>query len=292
MTTKAGKGTCCGTGQTAAVPPEEIRRSVKERYGRLVGTTAACCGQGGAGRSLDARVAALSAGYTDEQLAQVPEHAAQHSFGCGNPVALAGLKPGQTVLDIGSGAGIDVLLAAEKVGPNGRVIGLDLTPEMIDAARKNAAEAGATNVEFRLGDAEAMPVESGAVDWIISNCVINLAPDKAKVFREAFRVLRPGGRLLVSDIVTHDLPAPVRQSIAAWTACVAGALEEEDYLEAVRAAGFTDVQIVARIDYEEESLRALACESDAVPPEIARLAPTLAGKVASIKVSAVKAEGR
>jgi SAM-dependent methyltransferase len=188
-----------------------------------------------------------------------------------------------------SGAGIDVLLAGRRVGPGGHVIGLDMTPEMIEAARKNARDIGATNIEFRLGDAEEMPVESGTVDWIISNCVINLAPDKAKVFREAYRVLRPGGKMLVSDIVTHDLPEEVRRSADAWASCVAGALEEDDYLGAIRGAGFSAVDVVARLDYDAEAIKAIVSESEAVPDEIARLAPSLAGKISSIKVSAVKA---
>jgi arsenite methyltransferase len=281
------KKSCCGTSAAAPVRPEVIKEYVKERYSDRVKAPAkrSCCGP--ARGRLDAKVA-LSAGYTEEQLTGLPAHAAEHSFGCGNPVALAGIQPGQTVLDIGSGAGIDVLLAARKVGPQGHVIGLDMTPEMIEAARKNAAEAGATNVEFRLGDAEEMPVDSGAVDWIISNCVINLAPDKAKVFREAYRVLRPGGRILVSDLVTHDLPENVRRSLEAWAFCVAGALEEGDYLDAIREAGFSDVQVVARIDYDTETIRGVACETESIPDELARLAPALAGKVSSIKISALK----
>jgi arsenite methyltransferase len=275
---------CCGAGKGAQVKPDEIKEFVKESYGGRVTapTEGSCCGP--TAGTVNAN-AALFAGYTEAQLADLPTHAVEHAFGCGNPVALAGIRSGQTVLDIGSGAGIDVLLAARIVGPEGLVIGLDMTPEMIEAARKNAAEAGATNVEFRLGDAEEMPVVSGTVDWIISNCVINLAPDKNKVFREAYRVLRPGGRILVSDIVTHDLPENVRRSMEAWAFCVAGALEERDYLDAIRAVGFSDVAVVARLDYDAEMIRAI----DAIPDELAQLAPSLAGKASSIKVSAVKA---
>ena len=268
--------------------PEEIKEYVKERYSGMVKEPAqrSCCGA--TGGQVDTKTA-LAAGYTEEQLAGLPAHAAEHSFGCGNPVALAGIQPGQTVLDIGSGAGIDVLLAAQNVGPQGHVIGLDMTPDMIEAAKKNASEAGATNVEFRLGDAEDMPVESGTVDWIISNCVINLAPDKNKVFGEAYRVLRRGGRILVSDIVTHDLPDQIRQSLEAWAGCVAGALEEDDYLSAIRGAGFSEVNIVARMDYDAQTISALAGDMESIPDELARLAPSLAGKVSSIKISAVKA---
>ncbi len=282
------KKSCCGTSTAAPVRPQEIKEYVKERYGdRVKGPAPGSCCTTTKGRP-NVNIA-RAAGYTEEQLAGLPAHAAQHSFGCGNPVALAGIQPGQTVLDIGSGAGIDVLLAAQKVGPTGHVIGLDMTPEMIDAARKNAAQAGATNVEFRLGDAEDMPVNSGAVDWIISNCVINLAPDKAKVFREAYRVLRPGGRILVSDLVTHDLPENVRRNLEAWALCVAGAMEEKDYLDAIRAAGFSEVQVVARIDYDTGAIRTMACETPSLPAELAQLAPSLAGKVSSIKISAIKA---
>lgn len=278
----------CGGGNSTPVQPDEIKEMVKERYAGLVassGATSCCCG--GSQSCLDAQIA-LAAGYTDEQLAGLPEHAAEHSFGCGNPVALAEIQEGQTVLDIGSGAGIDVFLAARIVGATGRVIGLDMTPEMIAAAEKNAEAIGATNVEFRLGDAENMPVETGTVDWIISNCVINLAPDKDKVFREAYRVLGPGGRLMVSDIVTNGLPEELRTNAAAWSACVAGALDEPDYLGAVRAAGFEDVEVLARVDYDEEQVKAILELTDGLPDCLTASAPTLAGKVSSIKVSAKK----
>jgi arsenite methyltransferase len=277
------KTSCCGAGEAAPVQPEEIKEYVKERYGGRVKASAERSCYGATSGQLAAKTA-LAAGYTEEQLAELPTHAVEHSFGCGNPVALAGIRPGQTVLDIGSGAGIDVLLAARIVGPEGFVIGLDMTPEMIEAAKKNAAEAGATNVEFRLGDAAEVPVESGTVDWIISNCVINLAPDKNKVFGEAYRVLRPGGRILVSDLVTHDLPESVRHSLEAWAFCVAGALEEGDYIDAIRAAGFSDVEIVARVDYDAGTISAI----ESIPDELVQLAPSLAGKVSSIKISAVK----
>jgi SAM-dependent methyltransferase len=279
----------------------EIKDAVKSRYAKAIQGSSSCCGpsatQEGTQSSSCCGPTAVEqkgnlvkiAGYDKDDLSRLPADAVQNSFGCGTPLAFAGVQSGQVVLDIGSGAGIDCFIAAEKVGPTGKVIGLDMTPEMIEAAKKNAAEAGAANVEFRLGDAEDMPVDSGTVDWIISNCVINLAPDKAKVFREAYRVLRPGGKILVSDIVTHDLPQNVRRSLEAWAFCVAGSLEEDDYLDAIREAGFSGVQIVARIDYDEETISAIACETESIPDELARLAPSLAGKVSSIKFSAVKA---
>jgi arsenite methyltransferase len=182
-------------------------------------------------------------GYSREQLAAVPAEAAQISLGCGNPGALAALAPGEVVLDIGSGGGIDAFFAARRVGPDGRVIGIDMTPAMIERARRSAAEAQLTNVEFHLGQAEAMPVEGATVDVILSNCVINLCEDKGKVFEEAFRVLRPGGRLAISDMVTAGpLPMSVRGDADRWAGCVHGALPEGEYLDLVHAAGFTDVR--------------------------------------------------
>lgn len=189
-----------------------------------------------------ADVVLYDTGYTAGQLAAVPLDAALMSLGCGNPTAMASLKPGETVLDIGSGAGIDALYAARRVGFEGHVIGLDMTPSMIERARRNAAEAGLGQVEFRLGQAEAMPVEDGTVDVILSNCVINLAEDKGRVFEEAFRVLKSGGRVSISDMVTAGpLPASVRSDPQMWAGCINGALPEQEYLDLVRQAGFVDV---------------------------------------------------
>ena len=181
-------------------------------------------------------------GYTAEQISLVPAEAVNLSLGCGNPTAMASLKPGETVLDIGSGAGIDAFYAAKRVGPAGRVIGLDMTPAMIERARKSAEESGLKQVEFRLGQAEEMPVEDGTVDVILSNCVINLAEDKGRVFEEAYRVLKPGGRLSISDMVTAGpLPMSLRSDPAMWAGCINGALPEREYLDLVRQAGFVDV---------------------------------------------------
>jgi SAM-dependent methyltransferase len=191
-------------------------------------------------------------GYSKEQMDTLPDGAVAASAGCGNPTALASLKEGEVVLDLGSGGGIDIFLAAQKVGATGKAIGVDITPEMIELAQKNAVEMGVKNVEFRLGDIENMPVESGSVNAIISNCVINLAPDKDKVFREAYRVLKQGGRLMVSDIVTHgELPDEIRNNIAEWAGCVAGALPVEAYLQKMRDAGFKDVHIVSETPFME-----------------------------------------
>jgi SAM-dependent methyltransferase len=186
-------------------------------------------------------------GYTLDELGEIPTVAAIASAGCGNPTALAGLKIGEVVLDLGSGGGIDVFLAAKKVGPEGRAIGVDMTQEMIDLAERNAEELGLGNVEFRLGDIEELPVEDGSMDVIISNCVINLAPDKDRVFAEAFRVLKPGGRMMVSDIVTDGpLSEDIRGDPDAWAACISGALDEEVYLGKIRNAGFEEVRTVSK----------------------------------------------
>lgn len=186
---------------------------------------------------------ARAVGYDDGDLAAVPD-GSNLGLGCGNPVALASLRPGETVLDLGSGAGFDALLAARTVGPTGRVIGVDMTPAMIEKARGNAAAVGATNVEFRQGTIEALPVDDASVDVIISNCVVNLSPNKPQVFAEAFRALRPGGRLMISDLVSlGPLPAAVRESIAAYVGCVAGVSEKTDYVRMLEAAGFEHVDL-------------------------------------------------
>ena len=170
--------------------------------------------------------------------------------GCGNPTALADLKEGETVLDLGSGGGIDAFLAAKRVGVTGRVIGVDMTEEMIELANKNKKKMNAKNVEFRLGEIEDLPVEDGSVDVIMSNCVINLSPDKERVFREAYRVLKPGGRMMISDIVTKgELPADVRRDLELWAGCMAGALEESEYLQKIRNAGFREVEVVSKQDF-------------------------------------------
>jgi len=187
--------------------------------------------------------------YSPEELAGLPESATGAAAGCGNPTAIAELQPGEVVVDLGSGGGIDCFLAARQVGPQGRVIGLDMTPEMIKLARRNARKIGATNVEFQYGEMEEMPLPDQSVDVIISNCVINLSPDKGAVFAEAYRVLRPGGRMSISDIVVAgELPPAIRSRLDAWAGCVAGALDEADYLGKMRAAGFVDVEVVSRDD--------------------------------------------
>lgn len=223
---------------------ESIHTLVKEKYGELArgASGSSCCGARSQ-PARDARTAAERIGYSKFELDSVPE-GANLGLGCGNPTAVARLRPGEIVLDLGAGAGFDALLAARAVGPTGRVIGVDMTPEMLEKARGNAARLGiADRVEFREGVIEALPVATESVDAVISNCVINLSSDKGQVFREAFRVLKPGGRMSVSDIVlTEPLPPAIASQAAAWVGCIAGAMLEEDYLAAIAAAGFVDVK--------------------------------------------------
>ena len=216
--------------------PTPIHETVREHYAERIKNSASCCG--------DNCCSTDSSLYPVDLLATVPSDVSNTSYGCGDPITLASLKPGETVLDLGSGAGLDCLLAAQKVGETGHVIGVDMTPEMIERARANAKRVNASNVEFRQGYLENLPVESNTVNVIISNCVINLSPDKEKVFAEAFRVLAPGGKLAVSDIVTDGpLPELVKQSLSAWAGCVAGAVEATDYIRMMESVGFTDISV-------------------------------------------------
>ncbi len=228
----------------------EIHTAVRKRYAEIARTGSTCCGPSCspknelAGDADRADTLSQTMGYTSQELEQVPE-GANLGLGCGNPVALASLEKGQTVLDLGSGAGFDSFLAARQVGEEGRVIGVDMTPEMIDRAQHNAQEGGYENVEFRLGEIEHLPLADHSVDVILSNCVINLSPDKQQVFKEAFRALKPGGRVMVSDIVLlRPLPGLIKTCIEAYVACLAGAATREDYLKTIQAAGFVDVEVV------------------------------------------------
>jgi len=226
-------------------------------------------------------------GYTQEELGQVPTEA-DLGLGCGNPIALASLKEGDVVLDLGSGGGLDCFLASKQVGDTGKIIGVDMTPEMVDRARNNAQEGGYRNVEFRLGEIEHLPVPDQSVDVIISNCVINLSPDKEQVFKEAYRTLRTGGRLIVSDIVLlRELPATVQQSVQAYVSCVAGAATKEQYLGALTAAGFQDLEIVKETAVSLDLLAndPITKAGSQMSPEVVRDAVQ---SIRSIQVSAVK----
>lgn len=272
--------------------PEEIKEAVKSRYARsaLLGVSccggeSACCGGGGALEDISRKV-----GYTNEDLGIVPD-GANLGLGCGNPVALASLKEGEVVLDLGSGAGFDCFIAASRVGATGKVIGVDMTPEMIEKARQNARKGRYENVEFRLGDIERIPASNDEADLVISNCVINLSPDKGQVFKEAFRVVKPGGRLMVSDMVLlKELPEAIRRSVEAYVGCIAGAAMKDEYLAAIEAAGFRDINILGEDIYPFELMSAdPVVQAISVDPQLSgEAAKDLAGSVASIKVSAIK----
>jgi arsenite methyltransferase len=268
---------------------DEVRRDVSKAYADAVTAPAkqGCCGSTPSQKG----VAVKLGGYSPEELAALPEEAVINSFGCGNPVALAGLAAGEVVLDLGSGAGIDLLLAAKRVGPEGRVIGVDMTDAMIAKANESIRASKLTNVEVR----KDMPVESDSVDWVISNCVINLSPEKTKVFREIARVLKPGGRMLVSDIVAKDLPDEVRQFGELYSSCISGAISEEEYLAGLRDAGLVDVEVHERLVYDAEQLEGLAasdfenlCSCAGGKAQMLSVVRTLAGKVWSAKVYARK----
>lgn len=220
--------------------PTPIHEAVREHYAQRITSNTSCCGPSSSDCcSTDGNL------YPADLLATLPDGESTVSYGCGDPITLASLEAGQTILDLGSGAGLDCFFAAQKVGATGHVIGVDMTPEMIERARSSAKRLNIPNVEFRQGYLEDLPVESSTVDVIISNCVINLAPDKSKVFAEAFRVLKPGGKLAVSDIVTDGpLPESIKKSLSAWAGCVAGAVEAQEYVEMMKSVGFTDISII------------------------------------------------
>lgn len=271
----------------------EQHRQVIEGYTRVLNKSLQRSDSGEAGPKNS-----CCGGYTPDEILKIPEEAAKSSFGCGNPLKFADVREGQTVLDIGSGAGIDCFLAADRVGPRGRVIGLDMTPAMVEKARMIGAEKGYANVEFRLGTAERMPVEDSSVDWIVSNCVINLSPDKAAVFREASRVLKPDGRVSISDILIDEkLPDEILNSMEAYIGCLAGAIREADYLDAMRQAGLTDVRVTSRFVYDADTLRGWfggtgSCQCGSGTGSVAQFldqyADQLANHVWSAEIEAVK----
>lgn len=271
---------------------EEIKKAVRDRYGMIAKKATTCCAPStsccGGGNRLEE--IGKGVGYSEEEMNAVPE-GANLGLGCGNPIALASLQEGETVIDLGSGAGFDCFLAARAVGKTGQVIGVDMTHEMLDKARENARKGGYENVEFRLGEIENLPAADNVADIIISNCVINLSPDKRRVFQEAFRVLKPGGRLMVSDIVLlKSLPAALKDSIEAYVGCIAGAVLKEDYIGAMNAAGFHDVEIMDETTFPVEELishpsaKELFADTDALQG----MAEQLTASIASIKVYAVK----
>lgn len=266
---------------------EEIRSAVREHYAEAArAADASCCGtaEGLVGRSL----------YEGDQAESLPEAALATSLGCGNPTLLADLHPGEVVLDLGSGGGIDVLLSARRVAPEGKAYGLDMTPEMLDLARRNQAEAGVENAEFLEGTMEAVPLPDESVDVIISNCVVNLSPDKSAVFAEAFRVLRPGGRIAISDIVlVRELPEPVQRAMGLWTGCVSGALLESDYRGLLEEAGFEQVDIEPTQVYDTDDIRRMAGDLSAsveIPKglDIEATIEEIGGSVMSAFVRAIK----
>ena len=272
----------------------EIKKVVREGYAERVKQKDSCCAPTNSccGSTSTAQTISKAIGYTDEELTSVPEEA-NLGLGCGNPTAMASLVEGETVLDLGSGAGFDCFLAANKVGKRGKVIGVDMTPEMIDKARANAQEGDYENVEFRLGEIENIPAADNSVDVVISNCVINLSPDKKRVFREAFRVLKPGGRLMVSDMVLlKELPDFIRNSIEAYVGCISGAMLKDEYIGVIREAGFREVKIIGEAVFPSEyiasdpTVKAIINQMN-VPAEKIK---DIAGSVVSIKVQGIKPE--
>jgi arsenite methyltransferase len=272
---------------------DDIRKNVREGYAKIAKKERSGCGCGPSsccGSTTVAEDLSKNVGYSDEELKSVPGEA-NLGLGCGNPVALASLKEGEYVIDLGSGAGLDCFLAAKKVGKTGKVIGVDMTPEMVEKARKNAATTDHTNVEFRLGEIENLPAADNYVDIVISNCVINLSTDKKRVFQEAFRVLKPGGRVMISDImILRTLPEVIRKSVEAYIGCLSGAIMKEAYIRAMEEAGLQRVEILEEvnfpIDYMTNDPTAQAIIKDAKIPmdEI----QSIAESIVSVKIRAYK----
>jgi len=268
---------------------------VAEDYAEALSAGGGCCSGGGAPRALVTRLA----GYATDEVATVPGDAVTNAFGCGNPVAFSEVQPGDVVLDLGSGAGMDLLLAAQKVGPGGHVIGVDMTDTMVARARRNVAGAGLANVEVRKGLIEDLPVADASVDWVISNCVINLSPEKDRVFAEIARVLRPGGRIRVSDIVARGLPPHLAGSRRLYSSCLAGAIDEEAYARGLQDAGLTGVTVIARLVYDRTQLAGFlgsdipgaggGCCGGTPDAEALAWAGRLVGSVASVTFAAHRA---
>lgn len=270
---------------------QKIKKIVKEGYSRIAIHNTSCCSPYPCCKGTNqAQNISKSIGYSEEEMSAVPE-GANLGLGCGNPLALASLKEGDVVLDLGSGAGFDAFLASSKVGKTGRVIGVDMTPEMIEKASENAKKGNYGNVEFRLGEIEKLPVEDNSVDIVISNCVINLSPDKKSVFEEAFRVLKPGGRLMVSDLVlVKELPKIIKESIKAYVGCLAGAAMKEKYLDFIEKAGFKNIKVLEQTNYPIEAMandataKAIMANSNMGKTDL----KSIENSVASVKISALK----
>ena len=273
----------------------DIKEAVKEKYGQAAlqvknGGAASCCGTPSTANSACGCGDPITANlYDSSQAGEIPQEALLASLGCGNPTALAQLRPGETVLDLGSGGGIDVLLSAKRVGPTGKAYGLDMTDEMLALANEHKRKAGVENVEFLKGEIESIPLPDNSVDVIISNCVINLSADKDGVLKEAFRVLKPGGRFAVSDVVTRGEILPeIRQSVLAWVGCIAGAMEENEYRSKLKAAGFEEIEVeptrIYRAEDARETLRREGIDIEAIAPQVD-------GKFMSAFVRAVKPSG-
>ena len=270
----------------------DVQQAVREKYGaiasavRKTSSSSGCCGPTacGCGDPITSNL------YSDAEKSGLPADAVAASLGCGNPTAVLDLHAGEIVLDLGSGGGIDVLLSAKRVGPTGKAYGLDMTDEMLALARENQRKAGATNVEFLKGTIESIPLPDNSVDVIISNCVINLSSDKDAVLREAFRVLKPGGRFAVSDVVVRgDVPSDIRRSVELWVGCIAGALEEQEYASKLRAAGFADVEVEPWRIYQVDEARTFLTDQGI---DVDRLARQVDGKFASAFVRARKPEAK
>ena len=280
---------------------KDIKKIVRENYGKIATQESSCCGPeascgpmtscGGTSVATDV---SKSIGYTDEDMGAVPE-GANLGLGCGNPLALASLKEGETVLDLGSGAGFDCFLAANKVGKKGKVIGVDMTPEMIEKARGNAVKDNYSNVEFRLGEIDNLPVADNSVDIVISNCVINLAPDKERVFKEVYRVLKPGGRMMISDIVlVKELPEFIMNSIEAYVGCVSGAIKIDDYIKTIEDVGFIEVKTIEKNTFpidsyvDSQPIKEAIQQMKLTAGDVKNIINDTENSVASIKVYAEK----
>ncbi len=275
--------------------PNEIKKMVKQGYSEVARTESSCCSTKSPCCSLSGVAEKISKniGYSEKELDEIPE-GANLGLGCGNPTALASLKLGETVLDLGSGAGFDCFLAASRVGKEGKVIGVDMTPEMIEKARENASNGGYTNVEFKLGDIEEIPIADASIDVVISNCVINLVPSKDKVFREIFRILKNGGRFIISDMVLlENIPDKIKESAGAYIGCISGAILKKDYLDTIKDSGFEDIEIIEETNYPFELIIAMVS-----PDEVTAIlkdldismeeAKEIAESVISIEVSGIK----